>query len=132
MKKTLYLLSFCLGTSLFVQAQQKPAPKENAPLATTVEDKPNNGSRTLNPDSYVVTTNEVTIKGQKVPYKALAGTIPVWNDDAKIQASLFYTYYERTDVKDKATRPLIISFNGGLALLRFGCTLRTQASYFED
>jgi carboxypeptidase C (cathepsin A) len=48
-----------------------------------------------------------------VPYKALAGTIPVWNDDAKIQASLFYTYYERTDVKDKATRPLIISFNGG-------------------
>lgn len=113
MKKTLYLLSFCLGTSLFVQAQQKPAPKENAPLFTTVEDKPNNGSRTLNPDSYVVTTNEVTIKGQKVPYKALAGTIPVWNDDAKIQASLFYTYYERTDVKDKSTRPLIISFNGG-------------------
>jgi carboxypeptidase C (cathepsin A) len=132
MKKTLYLLSFCLGTSLFVQAQQKPAPKENAPLATTVEDKPNNGSRTLNPDSYVVTTNEVTIKGQKVPYKALAGTIPVWNDDAKIQASLFYTYYERTDVKDKATRPLIISFNGGR--LRFGldahCVHRT--SYFED
>ncbi|MFX6202049.1 hypothetical protein ABTF50_21850, partial [Acinetobacter baumannii] len=26
---------------------------------------------------------------------------------------LFYVYYERTDVKEKATRPLVISFNGG-------------------
>ncbi|RZM00678.1 MAG: carboxypeptidase, partial [Pedobacter sp.] len=26
---------------------------------------------------------------------------------------LFYTYYERSDVKDKETRPLVISFNGG-------------------
>jgi hypothetical protein len=68
MKKTLYLLSFCLGHP-FCPSSTKPAPKENAPLFTTVEDKPNNGSRTLNPDSYVVTTNEVTIKGQKVPYK---------------------------------------------------------------
>ncbi len=26
---------------------------------------------------------------------------------------LFYTYYERTDIKDRSSRPLIISFNGG-------------------
>jgi carboxypeptidase C (cathepsin A) len=26
---------------------------------------------------------------------------------------LFYTYYERSDVKDRASRPLVISFNGG-------------------
>ena len=26
---------------------------------------------------------------------------------------LFYTYYVRTDVKDRASRPLVISFNGG-------------------
>jgi carboxypeptidase C (cathepsin A) len=28
-------------------------------------------------------------------------------------AGVFFTYYERTDVKDRSARPLIISFNGG-------------------
>ena len=28
-------------------------------------------------------------------------------------ASLFYTYYERSDVDDKTSRPLALSFNGG-------------------
>ncbi|WP_160717239.1 S10 family peptidase [Chitinophaga solisilvae] len=72
-----------------------------------------NPSVTLNPDTTVTTTHDVTIKGQKVPYKAIAGTQPVWDQDGKVLAGLFYTYYERTDVKDKATRPLVISFNGG-------------------
>jgi hypothetical protein len=29
---------------------------------------------------------------------------------------LFYTYYERSDVKDRASRPLVISFNGGASI----------------
>ena len=53
------------------------------------------------------------IKGAKVPYKATAGTQPVWDADGQVIASLFYTYYERTDVADKTSRPLCLSFNGG-------------------
>jgi carboxypeptidase C (cathepsin A) len=67
----------------------------------------------FNPDQTVVSEHEVTIKGTKVPYKATAGTMPVWDDDGKVQAGVFFIYYERTDIKDKATRPLVISFNGG-------------------
>jgi carboxypeptidase C (cathepsin A) len=55
----------------------------------------------------------VTIKGRRVPYRVTAGTQPVWDNDNKPIASVFYVYYERTDVADKATRPLMISFNGG-------------------
>ncbi|HUG27731.1 MAG TPA: hypothetical protein VMK53_05475 [Gemmatimonadales bacterium] len=55
----------------------------------------------------------VTIKGRRVPYRVTAGTQPVWDNDNKPVASVFYVYYERTDVADKATRPLMISFNGG-------------------
>jgi carboxypeptidase C (cathepsin A) len=51
--------------------------------------------------------------------------MPVWDEDGKAIAGLFYTYYERSDVKDRASRPLVISFNGGLALLRYGC-MHTQ------
>jgi carboxypeptidase C (cathepsin A) len=64
-------------------------------------------------DSVIESMHEVTIKGQKVPYKAICGTQPVWNDKGEAEAALFYTYYERTDVKDRDSRPLVISFNGG-------------------
>ena len=64
-------------------------------------------------DSSVITKNQVTIKGKLVPYTATAGTIPLWDEDGKAIAGIFYTYYERSDVKDKTSRPLIISFNGG-------------------
>lgn len=53
------------------------------------------------------------IKGKKVPFSATVGTQPVWAEDGHPIATLFYTYYERTDIKDKDTRPLVISFNGG-------------------
>lgn len=64
-------------------------------------------------DSAVTTKNTITIKGQVVPYTAKTGTLPVWDEDGKPIASVFYTYYERSDVKDRAARPLVISFNGG-------------------
>ncbi|NBT16443.1 MAG: carboxypeptidase, partial [Chitinophagia bacterium] len=41
------------------------------------------------------------------------GMLPVWDADGKAQAGVFFTYYERSDVKDRAARPLLISFNGG-------------------
>ena len=73
----------------------------------------NDHGRSLPAESQVVTTHSTVIKGQRVPYTATAGTQPVWNEEGKVVASLFYTYYQRTDVTDKDTRPLVISFNGG-------------------
>ena len=67
----------------------------------------------FNPESTVTSEHEVTIKGSKVPYKTTAGMMPVWDEEGKVQAGVFFTYYERTDVKDRAARPLVISFNGG-------------------
>lgn len=64
-------------------------------------------------ESAVSTDHVVTVKGQRIPYRATAGTQPVWDEDGKAVASVFYVYYERTDVKDKTRRPLFISFNGG-------------------
>ncbi|WP_240464807.1 S10 family peptidase [Paraferrimonas sp. SM1919] len=67
----------------------------------------------LSADTKVLTEHKTTIKGEKVRYSAEAGTQPVWNEQGEAIASLFYTYYQRTDVKDNANRPLLISFNGG-------------------
>src|SRR6185436_3929465 len=80
---------------------------------TNKEEKNVSGSNQLNVDYSTTTEHTVTIKGQKIPYKAIAGCLPVWNDSGKVVAGVFYTYYERSDIKDRAERPLVISFNGG-------------------
>ncbi len=64
-------------------------------------------------DTTIVTNNSVTVKGVKVSYSATTGMQPVWNENGKVIASLYYTYYKRTDVKNSEQRPLILSFNGG-------------------
>jgi carboxypeptidase C (cathepsin A) len=69
--------------------------------------------RVLPAESAVSSNGSVTVKGKVVPYKVTAGTQPVWNAEGKPSASLFFTYYERTDIADKSKRPLIMSFNGG-------------------
>lgn len=69
--------------------------------------------RMLEAESLVVTQHETTIKGQTINYTANCGTQPVWNEEGKVVASLFYTYYTRDGITDRANRPLVISFNGG-------------------
>ena len=91
-KPTTFLLLFLLLCSFLVQAQEE---------------------RHLPADTMVTTKHTTTIKGQSISYTATVGTQPVWNEDGKPIASLLYTYYERSGVKDRSTRPLMISFNGG-------------------
>ena len=64
-------------------------------------------------DRVEITKHELNIKGQKIAYEAQAGMQPVWDNQGRMVASLFYTYYKRTDVKNGMSRPLVFSFNGG-------------------
>lgn len=89
MKKIIYLL--CLGLVSIGQAQKREIPV----------------------DTMVITNHSTVIKGKTVNYQAQAGTQPVWDADGNPIATLFYTFYRRTDVKNGSERPLIFSFNGG-------------------
>ncbi|MFD2919234.1 S10 family peptidase [Terrimonas rubra] len=107
-------------SSLFAQPRSQgggapggAAPAAATPQAAPREEKKQSSDIPFNPDATSSSNHEVTIKGQRVPYKATVGTMPVWDEDGKTIAGLFFTYYERTDVRDKGTRPLVISFNGG-------------------
>ncbi|MEH6771065.1 S10 family peptidase [Maribacter arcticus] len=70
-------------------------------------------SRTLPIDTVITTQHNATINGATFSYTAQTGTQPVWDENAKPIASLHYTYYTRNNIKDRAARPLLISFNGG-------------------
>ena len=113
MRKILYVI-LVLSIVHSSYAQTRPgAAMPSTGAAPAVPGKLPAGSRVLNIDSSITTHAEVTINGQRVPYDATAGTIPVWDEEGKPIAGLFYTYYERSDVKDRSSRPLVISFNGG-------------------
>ena len=69
--------------------------------------------RTIAIDDKVVTKHSTKVNGKKFNYTATTGTQPVWDEEGHPTATLFYTYYQRSDVKDNSKRPLVISFNGG-------------------
>lgn len=64
-------------------------------------------------DTVITTQHKVTINGVVIPYTAQTGMQPVWDENGKPMASLYYTYYTRDNIKDRASRPLLISYNGG-------------------
>lgn len=77
------------------------------------EESSTNHKRMLPVDTEVVTEHSVEINGETVDYTATAGTQPVWDEEGNPTASLFYTYYERQDVDNRESRPIVYSFNGG-------------------
>jgi carboxypeptidase C (cathepsin A) len=106
MKTFLLQTSFLclLAAKSLAQAPEPAQPKNTNPITK---------SRILQVDSSIVTKHTVTIKGKSIPYTATAGSIPIWDEEGRPVAGVFYTYYERDDVGDRSTRPLVISFNGG-------------------
>jgi carboxypeptidase C (cathepsin A) len=70
-------------------------------------------SRTIPVDTTIVTNHSVTIKGTKINYTATTGTQPVWDENGKPIATLYYTYYKKNTSVKMDKRPLLISFNGG-------------------
>ena len=89
MKKIIYIVS--VSFTILIQAQKREIPI----------------------DTIVLTNHNTIIKGENIKYQAQTGTQPVWDKDGNPIATLFYTFYYRTDVKNSSERPLIFSFNGG-------------------
>ncbi|WP_394129354.1 S10 family peptidase [Shewanella maritima] len=105
MKPFAYLVLFTAFCSVLVAPQQAFA-KDSATSASQTK-------RQIPIDHKVVTEHKTKVNGKRFSYTATAGTQPVWNDEGTPIATLHYTYYQRTDVKNRESRPLLMSFNGG-------------------
>ncbi|MGO8837724.1 MAG: S10 family peptidase [Limisphaerales bacterium] len=92
------------------------APKTNAPAAGTNEPPAAKAEAGTIPDAThkpVLTTNTVTIAGQRVTYVAETGMLPLLKPDGASRASVFYVAYTRTGLTNKSARPVTFCFNGG-------------------
>src|SRR5687767_14442682 len=96
-----WLLVLLTWSSIHIAQAQKKS--DNAPAVPPVTKPPAGNIVKLSIDSSVTTSNTITIKGQRVMYNAIAGSIPIWDDSGKPLAGIFYTYYERTDVGNRAS-----------------------------
>lgn len=64
-------------------------------------------------DTSVTTSHEVKINSQNFKYTAETGMQTYHDNDGKAKASLYYTYYKRSGIKNREHRPLVFSYNGG-------------------
>ncbi len=57
--------------------------------------------------------HSIVVGRETVEYDAVLGSIILRDQTEKASAELFYTAYFRTNAQDRATRPIIFSYNGG-------------------
>lgn len=61
----------------------------------------------------VTTSGSMSINGQRISYKANAGTLILKNAKGEPTASMFYVAYMKDGVTSPASRPITFFFNGG-------------------
>ena len=86
-----------------------PAPALDAPTPPVKSDKKDDAGK----ESLTETTHTVTVGGDKLDYKATAGTLPLKDDEGKVTANVFFVAYTKTGVDDPSRRPITFAFNGG-------------------
>lgn len=100
MNKVHYLVIFLCLTAFSSWAADEKEKKEETPVC---QDKEN----------FSETRHEVTINGQKIAYKATAGTIILKDEKCQPKASFFFVSYTKDDEQDMSKRPVTFCFNGG-------------------
>lgn len=118
-KTTILALAFAVAQqAIYLRA----ADSSNAPPPSAAERKDKDAKepakdakeKSKEPEEkHVESDHTITIGGQEISYKAVAGTILLRDEEDKPTASIFYISYTRDGVKDRAARPLTFSFNGG-------------------
>jgi carboxypeptidase C (cathepsin A) len=66
------------------------------------------------PKQPIVTQHQITLQGELIKYTARVGFMPIRNATTGLaEGHLFYIYYAKDGVANKAKRPLWFLFNGG-------------------
>ena len=93
------------------QGDAKPEPSQSSNPGTS---KPDSAAEAPK-ESLTETQHTITINGAEIKYKATVGNLVLKADDdeEKPRANMFFIAYEKSDVKDKAKRPILFAFNGG-------------------
>jgi carboxypeptidase C (cathepsin A) len=105
--KAIIILLICI---LFARtATEAQSVKENGPH----ENNPQDSIVNVKKPQTSITHNAVTVEGNRINYKAIAGTIILKNGNDSPTASIYYTAYFKEGEKDASLRPVTFLYNGG-------------------
>ena len=104
-----YTIALFLSLILSVYGESESMKSKEAAVAEASADK----AASAKPPEPVVREATVEIAGSRIPYRVTTGKLQLKQEDGKPRASIFHVSYERTDVKDPSTRPVMFAFNGG-------------------
>ncbi len=106
--KTIILtfLSFLFCSIVAVYAQSKK--QNNGTTSKIIRD-----SLLIAKPENVTTSGTVTVEGNKIDYKAIAGTIILKDKNDKPTCSMFYVAYIKSGITDNSKRPITFLYNGG-------------------
>lgn len=82
------------------------------PVAARAQDESLDPSPEPSPSRWE-SQHSIAVGGQTVEYDAVVGSVILRDDEEKATAELFYTAYFRTNVPDRARRPVVFAYNGG-------------------
>lgn len=120
MNKLGWMLPLLTATCLW--AADKPEPvahtgtNESPARAKSAKTKADDQSLATIPDAThqpVLTTNSITVGGERLTYVAETGMLPLLKADGTARASVFYVAYTLPGATNHAARPVTFCFNGG-------------------
>lgn len=98
----------CTGAGV---ARAFESSSQPAPATPMVESTPAASDRARNAD--VLTRHSIVVDGERLAYRATAGTIPIQDESGKSLAHLFFVAYTKEGAPTDAQRPITFAFNGG-------------------
>src|SRR6266850_2557730 len=63
--------------------------------------------------SPVVTHHQITVGGKPLKYTVTTGKLPLKNEQGETEAEIFFMAYTLDSAASPASRPMMVSFNGG-------------------
>jgi carboxypeptidase C (cathepsin A) len=100
----LITLLFCPGVPVHAQSKWH----HHSPASKGMLD-----SLLLTQPEEAITSGTATVEGNRIDYKAVAGTIILKNKNDKPTCSMFYVAYFKSGVADESERPITFLYNGG-------------------
>ena len=113
----LLLLAFVTSRADAQRNRNRQRPDNESQPATQPEQRPGQGEPQQGPppkDNLSVTDHEITVHGQQLKYKAIAGTLVLHDEANKPKANMFFVAYQKQPAsEDLSKRPITFVFNGG-------------------
>lgn len=106
-------LTLSAGAFPAFAADPPPEPAAEKDRAKKPDEKKSESEKPAPELKPVSTSHEIHVDGKSLKYTAVAGSMPMKDEEGKLKANIFFIAYTRDGVTDAGHRPITFAYNGG-------------------